>query len=94
MCAWFSKLVGDFNTHNYLCGGNKTDAKGKVMETFMTGRNIYLFDDDNPTHLHPSTGTFTSIQLTMCSPSLFMERRKEGIGFYVAFNSLGHITTR
>ena len=25
-------IVGDFNSHNYLWGGNKTDAKGKVME--------------------------------------------------------------
>ena len=28
-------VVGDFNDHNYLWGGNKTDAKGRVMETFM-----------------------------------------------------------
>ena len=29
-------IVGDFNSHNYLWGGNKNDAKGKVMERFMT----------------------------------------------------------
>ena len=28
--------VGDFNSHNYLWGGNTNDAKGKVMERFMT----------------------------------------------------------
>ena len=26
-------IVGDFNSHNDLWGGNKTDAKGRVMET-------------------------------------------------------------
>ena len=66
-------IVGDFNSHNYLWGGNKSDAKGKVMETFMTRSNICLFNDDTPTYLHPATGSFTSIDLTMCSPSLFMD---------------------
>ena len=33
-------IVGDVNSHNYLGGGNKTDAKGMAMETFMTRSNI------------------------------------------------------
>ena len=65
-------IVGDFNSHNYLWGGIKNDAKGKVMERFMTKSNICLFNDDTPTYLHPATGSLTSIDLTMCSPSLFM----------------------
>ena len=60
-------IVGDFNSHNYLWGGNKIDEKGKVMETFMTINNICLFNDDTPTYLHPATRSFTSIDLTMCS---------------------------
>ena len=66
-------IVGDFNSHNYLWGGNKNDAKDKVIETFMTINNICLFNDDTPTYLHPATGSFTSVDLTMCSPSLFMD---------------------
>ena len=66
-------IVGDFNSHNYLWKGNKSDAKGKVMETFMTTSNICLFNDDTPTFLHAATGSFTSIDLTVCSPSLFMD---------------------
>ena len=65
-------IVGDFNSHNYLWEGNKTDANDKVRETFMTRNNICLFNDDTPTYLHPATGSFTSIDLTMCSPSHFM----------------------
>ena len=66
-------IVGDFNSHNDLWGGNKTDAKGRVMETFMTRSNKCLFNDDTPTYLHPATGSITSIDLTMCSPTLFMD---------------------
>ena len=61
-------IVGDFNSH--LWGGNKTDAKCKVMETFMTRSNICLFKDDTQTY--PATGSITSVDLTMCSPSLFI----------------------
>ena len=39
----------------------------------MTRNNIYLFNDNTPTYLHPATGSFTSIDLTMCAPSLFMD---------------------
>ena len=34
------EIVGDFNFHNYLWGGNKIDAKGRVIETFMTRSNM------------------------------------------------------
>ena len=60
-------IVGDFNSHIHLWGGNKTDAKCKVMETFKTRSNICLFNDDTPTYLHTATGSVTSIYLTMCS---------------------------
>ena len=66
-------IVGDFNSHNYLWGGNRNDAKGKVMERFMTKSNNCLFNGDTPTYLHPATCSLTSIDLTMCSPSLFMD---------------------
>ena len=32
-----------------------------------------FFNEDTPTHLHPATGSFTSIDITMCSPSLFID---------------------
>ena len=57
-------IVGDFNSHNNLWGGNKTDAKGKVMETFMTSRNICLFNDDICIQ---QLVRFSSIDLTICS---------------------------
>ena len=52
---------------------NVTLHTTRVMETFMTRSNIYLFNDETPTYLHPATGSFISIDLTMCSPSLFMD---------------------
>ena len=39
----------------------------------MTRSNICFFNDDTPTYLHRATGSFISIDLSMCSPSLFMD---------------------
>ena len=39
----------------------------------MIRSNICLINDDTPKYLHPATGSFTFIYLTMCSPSLFMD---------------------
>ena len=65
-------IVGDLNSHNYLWGGIKTDAKGKVMETFMARSNICLSNDDTPTILIQQL-VFFLLDLTMCSPSPLMD---------------------
>ena len=57
-------IVGDFNSHNYLWGGNKNDAKGKVMERFMTKSNICLFNDDTPTYRSASSNWFSYINIS------------------------------
>ena len=67
-------LLGDFNAHSSLWGGrDNTDRKGRVMERFMTINDLCLWNNDSPTYLHPATGSLTSIDLTMCSPALFMD---------------------
>ena len=65
-------IAGDFNAHNYLWGNQHTDAKGNIIETFLNNNNLCLWNDDSPTYVHPATGTLTSIDLTMCSPQLFL----------------------
>ena len=64
-------IYGDFDSHTYLWGKNKTDAKGKVMESFITKSNTFPFNDDIQTCQHPATDSFTSVDFTMRSPSLF-----------------------
>ena len=40
---------------------------------FMTKTTYLFFNDDTPTYLHSATRSLTSIDLIMCSPSLFMD---------------------
>ena len=66
-------LLGDFNAHSPLWGNNNSDVKGQIIENFLTNSELYLFNDLSPTYLHPASGTFTSIDLSISSPSLALD---------------------
>ena len=66
-------LLGDFNAHSPLWGNCNTDSKGQVIENFLTNSDLFLFNDLSPTYFHPATGTFTSIDLSISSPSLALD---------------------
>ena len=58
---------------------------GKIELTdFITENNVCLLNDSSYTYLHPATGTFTAIDLCLCSPDILME-----IDFMVESNSYG-----
>ena len=66
-------LVGDFNGHNILWGCNKTNSRGEIIEDFMANHNLCLMNDKSHTYLHPATGTLSSLDLSFCHPSLFLD---------------------
>jgi ribonuclease HI len=67
-------LLGDFNAHNIIWGCNKTNNRGKVIEDFITRQDLCVLNKkDTHTYLHPSSGSFSSIDLSICSPSLFLD---------------------
>jgi ribonuclease HI len=66
-------LLGDFNAHNILWGSNYISDRGKIVEDFVTRHDLCLFNSKSPTYLHPGTGTYTCIDLTICSASLLLD---------------------
>ena len=66
-------LLGDFNAHNYLWGGNTTDARGREVEHLLSITNLCLWNNKDSTYLHPGTGSKTSIDLSICSANLFQD---------------------
>ena len=65
-------ICGDFNAHSPLWGGINIDSKGKIIEKLLEQSNICLWNDDSATYLHPALGSFSSIDLSMCSPGIFL----------------------
>ena len=61
----------DFNGHHTLWGCNDVNNRGQQLEDLILKNYncIYL----SHTYFHSASGTFTSIDLTLCSPSLFLD---------------------
>ena len=60
-------LLGDFNGHNILWDGQNNDSRGEFIENFITK------NEKSYTYYSPSTKSFTSINLSFCHPSLFLD---------------------
>ena len=66
-------LLGDFNSHSPLWGSDCTSTRGLVVEELLDEYNLALFNDGSPTHYTSHTGKFSSIDLSVCDPSLLLE---------------------
>ena len=64
---------GDFNSHNEIWGSKKTDKKGKVIESLLNQHQLCMYNNKSNTYLHPATGTYSAIDLSICNPSLFLD---------------------
>ena len=66
-------MLGDFNAHNILWGGNNTDPNGREVENLINLSSLCLWNTGSPTYIHPGSGSQTSIDLSICSPSIYMD---------------------
>ena len=60
--------MGDFNSQLTLWGCANTNEKGRIIEDFITKHDLILLNDKSSTYLHPATGSYSSLDLTICSP--------------------------
>ena len=65
-------ICGDFNGHIVTWGCDKNNSRGDRIDDFITDNNVCLLNDGSYTYLHPATGTFTTIDHSMCSPDILM----------------------
>ena len=66
-------FVGDFNGHHTLWGCEDVNNRGQQLEDLILKNDLILFNDKSQTYFHSASDTFTSIDLTFCSPSLFFD---------------------
>lgn len=60
-------IVGDFNSHSPLWGTRKRDKRGAIIEEWLDDPNIVVLNSNEATHSNYSSGTFSSIDLSICS---------------------------
>lgn len=63
-------LFGDLNSHSVHWGSEKTYARGESIEKTLNNDSLVLLNNDQPTRLNPSNGTFSAIDLSISSSSL------------------------
>lgn len=66
-------VVGDFNAHSNFWGSEKTDTRGQIIEDFILSNNLCLLNTGKPTYCSPSSRKMSCIDLSFCSPSIFMD---------------------
>ena len=66
-------IMGDFNAHNTIWGSNKLDDRGRLVERLIDKCSLCIFNSKAPTYLHPATGTYSSIDLSLCHLTLFVD---------------------
>ena len=49
------------------------NPKGNIIEDFITKNDLRLMNDKSHTYLHPATGKFSSLDLSICHPSLLLD---------------------
>ena len=54
-------------------GSDEVNDKGRVIENFINKNNLCLYNNKTPTYLHPATGNYTSLDLSICYPTLLLD---------------------
>ena len=66
-------LLGDFNAHNPLWGGNVLDSEGKLIEELLDNNPISLYNDGSMTYHNIHNNTTSAIDLSICSSSILLD---------------------
>ena len=65
-------IMGDFNSHSNGWGCRDTDQKGRIIDV-INRNNLLLYNNKSYTYLHPGTGTYSDIDLTLADASIFLD---------------------
>ena len=66
-------LVGDFNAHNPLWGGEVLDLEGRIVEDFIDNHHISILNDGSFTYHNIYHNSKSAIDLSICSSSIFLD---------------------
>ena len=63
-------LLGDMNAKSPMWGNTALNDVGRHFEYLLLNYPISLLNDGTPTHFHCQTGTYSTIDLSLCSSSI------------------------
>ncbi|MBJ5579747.1 hypothetical protein JGG64_23050 [Salmonella enterica subsp. enterica serovar Derby] len=66
-------LLGDFNAHNLLWGGDSLDTMGRHVADLLSSCHLSMFNTGTDTYFHQPTRTFSTMDLSLGSPSILVD---------------------
>ena len=66
-------LAGDFNGHSKVWGCSDTNDRGEIIEDVIAENDLCLLNEKQPTYLHPPTGNYYAIDLSLCHPNIYLD---------------------
>ncbi len=66
-------LLGDFNGRHQLWGDTVTNRKGVMLATAFAVLDLCIFNSGEETHCHGYTGSFSVLDLSVCSPDAYLD---------------------
>ena len=63
-------MMGDFNAHNTVWGGDKTSARGKLIEKIIDDYNLLCLNNKEETYYRTHDGSKSTIDLTLVNNTL------------------------
>lgn len=66
-------LLGDFNGRHLLWGDDMVNPRGVLLASFVEDEELGVLNSGEATHFHSQTGTFTAIDISLCSPNALLD---------------------
>ena len=66
-------VMGDFNGKHYMWGEETADPRGNMIAAFVGNEDVSVLNTGEPTHFHVQTGTFSRIDLSICSSNCYLD---------------------
>ena len=66
-------LLGDFNAHNPLWGGDILDSEDMVIEDIINNNNVVLLNDGTMTYHNLYFDSYSAIDLSISSPDIALD---------------------
>ena len=66
-------LLGDMNARHHLWGEEIDNQKGKFFEELLIEEDLILLNNNEPTHYHIQTNSYTTIDLSIVSSDCYLD---------------------
>ena len=66
-------LLGDFSGHSPVWGNESCNSRGQMLEDLFSEMDLCILNDGSSTYIHPATGSTSTLDLSICGPSLVLD---------------------